>query len=183
MSRFEDRLWSELAFEYGPELARQTRTVELPRRRVSRRAPAVAVAVAAVAALVAVLLTSTGSGPSTTAYAVTEGPGGVVNISIGELTGIEGANEQLESLGVRVRVAEVQAGCSQSGQIVRISSALAFELVTNGQQGVTVQPRLVPRGDTLVLSAKQVGEAIGLSYALYRDPPPTCVGVGESHAG
>lgn len=181
MSKFEDRLWSELVCDYGPELASQRR-VELPAR--SRpRAPMVAVAVALLGALVAVVLATTTGTSTSEAYVVSQSSDGTVTVSINELTGISGANAQLASLGVKVRVAAVEPDCSQVGQIVRIPPALAPDLAVLSGQGVTIQPNLIPQEDTLVLSARQVGQAVALSYGLYQDPPPTCVKAGDGHAG
>lgn len=173
MSKFEDRLWSELVADYGPELARQTR-VQLP-VPARRRAPMVAVAAALIGALLAVVLaTNTTTSPSE-AYLVSQSPDGTVTVSIKELTGIDGANVQLASLRVSIRVAAVEPGCSESGQIVRMPPAIAPDLAGLDKRGVTIMPSLIPQGDTLVLSARQVGQFVALSYGLYRDPPPSCV--------
>lgn len=182
MSRFEDRLWSELVCDYGPELARQAR-IEVPVR--TRRTVVSVVAVAAVlcALAVAVLLLSNTHPSSSEAYAVSQAPDGTVTVSINELTGISGANEQLAGLGVRVRVAAVEADCTQTGQIVRVAPAVISELASFNRQGVTIKPELVPREATLVLSARQVGGIVGLSYGLYSDPAPTCIKAGEIHVG
>jgi hypothetical protein len=184
MSKFEDRLWSELVCDYGPELARQTRA-PIPVRPRVRRAPALAAAAALLSALVVaavIFATRTGTSP-TQAYTVSQGSDGLVSISVNELTGIAGANAQLAGLGVRIRVAAVEQNCSQVGQIVLTPPSLTQELVSLGKRGVTVQPNLIPAEDTLVLSARQIGPIVGLSYGLYRDPPPSCVKEGDSHVG
>lgn len=186
MSKFEDRLWSELVCDYGPELARQGRAQSALRPRVRPRLlqAGLAAAAAAVAALIVaiVLATTTGSSPSQ-AYEVSQGADGSVTVSISELAGIAGANAQLKSLGVNIRVAAVEPGCTQTGQIAKVPPSAMADLAVLGKQGVTIQPRLIPPRATLLLSAKQIGQAIGLSYGVYRDPAPTCVKEGYSHAG
>lgn len=180
MSRFEDRLWSELVLDHGPQLATMTR-VEVPHR--SRRGPAAIGAVALAGTIAAVALTATtGTSPSV-AYAVSQSSDGTVSVTLNELTGVSGANAQLAKLHVKVRVAIVEAGCAAKGQTVLIPPAIVSDLVRPSKQSLTIQPSLIPQGDTLVISARQIGTAVGTSYGFFRDPPPSCVGIGDSHVG
>jgi hypothetical protein len=180
MSKFEDRLWSELVLDHGPQLAAMRR-IEIRRR--SRRGPVAVGAVALAGVLTAVALTATtGTSPSV-AYAVSQSSDGTVSVTLNELTGVSGANTQLAKLHVKVRVATVEAGCTAKGQIVPTPSAIVSNLVRPMRQGVTIQPNLIPAGDTLVISARQLGPAVGMSYGFYRSPAPSCVGVGDSHVG
>jgi hypothetical protein len=180
MSKFEDRLWSELVLDHGPQLAAMTR-IEIPHR--PRRGPAAIGAVALAGTIAAVALTATtGTSPSV-AYAVSQSSDGTVSVTLNEITGVSGANAQLAKLHVKVRVATVEAGCTAKGQIVLIPPATVSNLVRPLKQGVTIQPNLIPAGDTLVISARQIGPAVGMSYGLYRGPAPSCVGVGDSHVG
>jgi hypothetical protein len=180
MSKFEDRLWSELVLDHGPELAAMPR-LELPSR--SRRGPVAIGAVALAGALAAVALTAT-TGPSpSAAYSVSQSSDGSVSISIRELSGVSGANAQLARLGVRVRVATVEAKCSATGQIVPIPPAIVSDLVHHQGPDIVVRPNLIPQGDDLVISARELGQVVGLSYGLYREPAPSCVGQGDSNVG
>ena len=180
MSKFEDRLWSELVLDHGPQLASMTRT-EVPHR--SRRGPAAIGAVAVASAIVAVTLTATtGTSPSV-AYAVSQSSAGSVTVSIREISGVSGANAQLAHLQVPVRVARVEAGCSATTKTVPISPTIVSDLVRYEGQALSIRPDLVPHGDTLVISARPIGTAVGLNYGLFRGPVPSCVGQGDSNVG
>ncbi|HEX3391776.1 MAG TPA: hypothetical protein VHS55_04375 [Solirubrobacteraceae bacterium] len=203
MSRFQERLWDELVCDHATALAYPAGSRDLlpgltiveprgtalgtgalrPGRllRRPRRLVAGLVALAAVVATVSIL-TTTGTTPSA-AYAVTQKPDGALDISINELTGVVGANAQLAKLGVSVRVVPVQAGCTAAGAIAPMAPSLAATVAHIEGEGVTVQPGLVPPGDTLVLAAKQIGAIVGLGYKLYRGTAPACLPPGDSHAG
>jgi len=176
MSRFEDRLWSELVLERGLELAAVTRA-ERPRRL--RTGPVAVGAVVVAGALAAVALTAT-TGPSPSdAYSVSQSFDGTVTVSIKELSGVSGANAELTDLHVRVRVAAVEAGCTATGKTVPIPPAIASDLLRPEKQSVTIEPNLIPEGDILVISAKQLGTGVGMSYGFYRGTAPSCVGLGR----
>ncbi len=181
MSKFEDRLWSELVLDHGPQLAGATR-VEIPHR--SRRGPAAIGAVALAGAVAAVALTATtGTSPSV-AYAVSQSSDGTVSVTLNELIGVAGANQQLAKLHVKVKVAIVEAGCATKGQITLIPPAIVSDLLHPEGQSVRIQPSLIPQSDTLLISARQLASAaVGMSYGFYRSPAPSCVGVGDSHVG
>ena len=193
MSKFEERLWSELVRDHAWALAYPASSPESLRSPPirARRQPllgsrpiSIATGLAALAAAVAAITiaTTTSTTPSV-AYAVTQRPDGTLSVSIDELTGVAGANAQLARLGVSVRVVPVQVGCVASGQMAPIPPSLHEGLAHIEGQGVAVRPDLVPAGDTLVLSARQLGGAVGLGFALYRGAAPACVAPGDSHVG
>jgi hypothetical protein len=204
MSRFQERLWGELVREHATTLAHPART-RYPSRRLSiveprtlplRRQPSArgwlvrqrgklaagVVALAAALAATVSLLATTGTAPSV-AYAVTRSPDGTITISISELKGVDGANEQLVKLGVDVRVLPELADCSSTATTVRIPPELAGKMAHGVRGGIAIQPGLIPPGDTLVIGARQIGWFVGLGYSLYRGVLPTCIRAGESHAG
>lgn len=196
MSEFQERLWSELVRDHAAALSypvgvrdpwRQLPIVE-PRRtpRLSLRAPRpaqLASAFAAIAALVvAVTIATVTNSTSSAAYAVTEHSDGSVTVTLSELAGVTGANEQLAKLEVPVRVAAVRAGCATPTSIVPMTSALAGSIARGDGAGMLTRPDLVPPGETLVLAARQVGADVFYTFALYRGAPPTCVSPGDSHA-
>ncbi len=190
MSNFQQRLWSELVGEHAAALAYpvavRDRLVDLPivepRARLARRWPALVRGrlVAGLAALAAALAAATiaittGTEPSA-AYAVTQGADGTIHVSIDDLTGVSGANAQLEKLGVPVRVVPVSVGCEASGEIVVPPPPPSLgTAVAHAEDGIAVQPSLIPAGETVVLTARQVGSAVYLSYAFYRGAAPACV--------
>jgi hypothetical protein len=100
-----------------------------------------------------------------------------VHVSISELTGVSGANAQLEQLGIPVRVVPVVAGCDASGEIVTPPPPNESS-IAHADVGITVRPDLIPAGETLVLTARPVGSAVYLSYAFYQGPIPACVAAG-----
>jgi hypothetical protein len=180
-----------------PGLAASPRWPALPRRPALHKRPAprlgallrrpgqLAATLAALAATVAVvaILSTTGTTPSA-AYAVTQNPDGTITVTLGELTGVTGANAQLAKLGVRAKVVPVQAGCTARGESLSgIPPSLSMSIAHVQGQGLAIRPDLIPSGDTLVLIAKQVGASVGLSYGLYRGAAPACIAVGEDHAG
>lgn len=197
MSEFKERLWSELVREHAAALAYPA-GVRDPRRRLPivepRRSPRVSLPVlrprqlagafAAVLALaVAVTVASVTSSTSSAAYAVTQHSDGSVTVTIDELTGVAGANAQLEKLGVPVRVATVRAGCPKPTSIVLpLPPSLRGRIAHIEGQGVATSPDLVPAGDTLVLSAYQTGAGVFLTSSLYRGTAPTCVSPGDGYA-
>jgi hypothetical protein len=149
-----------------------------------RRPGRLAATLAALAATVGVvaILSTTGTTPSA-AYAVTQNPDGTITVTIDELTGVSGANSQLASLAVKVRVVTVKAGCPAPTGIVPTPPSLAARIAHAQGQGLAVRPDLVPAGETLLLTAREAGPAVDLSYSLYRGAVPGCIGTGEDHAG
>ncbi|HEX5308263.1 MAG TPA: hypothetical protein VFW38_04210 [Solirubrobacteraceae bacterium] len=195
MSEFQERLWSELVRDHAAALAcpagvgdpwpqlpilerRRTRLLSLPALRPRHLAGAVA---AALTLAIAVTVATVTSSPSSAAYAVTRHPDGTVTVSLSEMIGVSGADEQLEKLGVPVRVVPIRAGCPVPTGIVPMPPSLWSKLSHGERQGILIQPNLIPAGETLVLTARQVGPFVGLTTALYKGSPPTCVSPGVSH--
>lgn len=188
MSDFQARLWSELVRDHAPALAYPVAAGErrgplaiaeprptVPRRRSTALRGRLAAALAALAVAVAVvtITTTTGTAPSA-AYAVTRSADGTVHVSISDLTGVSGANAQLEELGVPVRVVPVLAACREAGDIITPTPLIGLA-VAHAEAGIAIRPALIPAGETLVLTARQVEAAVYLSYAFYRGPIPSCV--------
>ena len=192
MSSFQERLLRELVTEHAAQLA-QPPVASARRRR--RRLPLAAAASAACAGAIALLL-GPGGGGTTPAYAVTVGSGGAVTITISELAGVVGADQQLQKLGVRAVVAEVRQGCSEEGERVPFgdyASQLSRIVQRNapadaGSGGSwTVSPSEIPAGDTLsiVVTSYEGGSQghSGLNVALYRGAAPACEPPSEISAG
>jgi hypothetical protein len=203
MSRFQERLWDELVHEHAAALAYPSGSRDLvPRLTIVEPRPAarlqtgalrshglslrprrLVAGLAGLAAIVATIsiLTTTGTTPSA-AYAVTQNADGTISVSIDELTGVAGANEQLARLNVSARVVPIQTDCSARGEPVPIPTSLAAKIAHAQGQGLAIRPDLVPPGETLVLTARQAGAIVGLGYGLYRGTVPACIGLGEDHA-
>lgn len=197
MSEFQERLWSQLVSDHAASLAYPIGTryplpalpIVEPRRRPRLALPAlrprrIAAGLTALAMVLAVamLLATSGTAPSA-AYAVMRNPDGSIGVSIAELTGVAGANAQLARLGASVAVVPVLADCPSSGTPTPIPPSLAGRIAHIEGQGVTVQPGLVPAGDTLVLGARELSGFVGLGYRLYRGAAPPCLPTGDSDVG
>ncbi len=184
MSKFEDRLWSELVREHGAELAGG----EAPlRRRRLRGAPLAAGGLLFIGALGAAALILTASGGPQAAFAVTENPDGSVTLTIDEIIGVSAANAELAKLGVRVRVRRVERGCTAVGvpdgsHRAQVMKTVQMSKLANGFAHIEwiINPRAIPPGDTLGLSAQRVQHgsvhAAATGIELYRGPAPVCVG-------
>jgi hypothetical protein len=183
MPRFEDRLWGELADRHGALLAEMPPlglAAARPQRR-TLRAPAAALALALCVAAIALVFSLTPGG-GTPAYAVTQNPDGTVTVTIDELTGVRGANERLVALGVPVRTAPVQAGCTtHAGEYtpVPLLTLPRRPYEYEGRPGastVKIDPRSIPAGDTLLLSAREIEPGVvTLGLAVYKGAAPQCL--------
>lgn len=188
MSRFEDRLWGELVEHHGALLAQPPALTLTPPARLrpsslTRRRP-LAVAGAALAAVAAavVIALSSGGGPAP-AYAVTQNPDGTVTVTVRELTATPALESVLVSMGLPVRAAPVEAACrTRPGQYRQAPLPLAGQEPlytpshTGGVTSVTIDPRRIPDGDTLLLGVREAGpNAIVLEIALYRGATPPCL--------
>jgi hypothetical protein len=193
MSSFQERLWSELVNDHALALSRP-RGWETSRRSpaiVERRRPSLpamprwrsvrlaASAAALASAVTAVLITTGASTPPSSAYAVTVTPQGTIEVTIDEMTGVSGANADLAKLGVPVKVVPVLPGCPL-GKAILIPLSIEGKVVHGEGRGLAIQPNLIPPGDTLVISARWLGNSgvAGLTSALYDKDVPSCVRPG-----
>ncbi|HEY3686019.1 MAG TPA: hypothetical protein VGL93_23515 [Streptosporangiaceae bacterium] len=103
MSRFTDRLWSDLVREHGGTLAHTERPerARVPRPRVLAGGT---LALAGGGAVLALVLSATAGPP---AYAVTRHHDGSVSVQINRRSGVDDANRELAAMGVRERVMAV----------------------------------------------------------------------------
>jgi len=179
MTSFEDRLWGELSSEYATELALGGPSA--PRGR--GRLVTFAVAAAVVAAVAVAITVGFKVGSSTPAYAVTQNSNGTVTVAIRELVGIKDANAKLAALGVRARVAAVEAGCTANQHAfdpIRIPIKLVGTMLSIGPGSssapLTITPSVIPTGDTLLITANQIAPTTAtLAVRLYRGATPPCV--------
>jgi hypothetical protein len=175
MPSFEDRLWSELAREHGELLA-----LDGPRRPApslgSRRALLAVLSTVLLAAVIVASLTLISSTGTTPAYAVSVNRDGSVRVTLLSVLGVQGANETLAKLGVRARVAQIQATCTQTGEKDLARANQLLQLLVEPQKRGGRQPSIaeklrrtggafsgidliihanaIPRGDTLLITAQ-----------------------------
>jgi hypothetical protein len=206
MARIEDALWTHLVGE--PEAGRALAVRQPPpRRRSAQRAPLAVASLLLLAALATAALTLTAGTSTTPAYAVTVNANGSITVTLNEVIGVGAANEALARLGVRARIAEIEPGCTQTGE-----KALPPGTYSHEQQELMVEPRKVgeglagldwvihpnaiPAGDTLLITAELANGgrpvaahdgkavfAVGSSIGLYRGAAPTCQPPGTFYPG
>ncbi|NUT48177.1 MAG: hypothetical protein HOV94_12835, partial [Saccharothrix sp.] len=150
------------------------------RRHGVRRAVGIggtALGVAGVIALTSAVLTG-----GTPAYAVSKDADGVVTVSITDLTGVTGANEELRRLGVRAVAVPMRDGCvdladlpvDPDSQGTGITSTVStVDGVDSGS--VTFEADSIPEGDTLLLAASQSPTSLSLAAAMIKGDAPECV--------
>lgn len=184
MSKIEDRLWTDLMREPGANLTLAIRQPSITRRS-SRASLAACGALGLIAAIVAVLLLTTGT-RTTPAYAVTVNGDGSVALTINELIGVSGANEQLAELGIPVVVAKIEAECVATGQVVEAPSAnqniVEVKKVGDGLAGLRwiIHPNEIPAGDSVQVTTRYANDgrpgSVGVagSWAVFRGDAPDC---------
>jgi hypothetical protein len=196
MSYFEDQLWSELVLAHS---AMTAEPLSATQQRRARRAPFAAVgAVALVGAAVAAIL-SISAGPSApAAFGITQQANGAVTLTLNEILGVTAANQELAALGIRARLAKVEAGCRATGELITPTSyghQRQEEMVETqrsngtGLNGLvwTIRPSAIPQGDTLLITAEVISgsplPALASTVSLYRGTAPSCQSPGETYKG
>jgi len=177
MTSFEDRLWAELAEEHATELALRN-----PPPPIRRRWRLPFVAALALLGVVLVTIASLTASPGTQAFAVTRHPDGTITVTIKELVGIREANDQLAALGVNARAAGVEASCTTDMSqftSVPIPPQIGGRLASYAHAesaSVTITPSVIPGGDTLLLTARQIApDIVALNLQLFRGAVPSCI--------
>ena len=175
MDRFGRELERAIARELGPD----TPTPARPTRRARLRVLAGTVLSIAGAGIALALLLSATS--STAAFAVTKNHDGSVTVSIHQLAaGVQGANQKLAALGIRVRAVPVAAACAQSmlgdRMILRPSTTATQLRVAAGLTQARIDPTRIPAGKALVLAAWRDGRVVHVAPArLVRGATPVCL--------
>ena len=207
MSVLEDTLWAHLTEHSEADKALVVHQPPAERHR-SRWAPLAIGAVSVTGVTLALALGLTGSTNTTSAYAVTVNPDGSVSVTLTEVLGVSGANEALARLGVRARIAQVEAGCTQTGDRVRLAPGAAAheqqeQIVEPQKDGeglaginMIIHPDAIPTGDTALITAQLAdsGRPVATSHGkpvsaaswtvgLYRGAPPTCQPPGTFYPG
>lgn len=182
MAKFEDQLFEDLMRSHGAELDTVPDRAATGRRGIGRTVGigGTVLGVAGVIALTGTLL----PGGAPAAYAVTKGADGVVRVSITDLTGVTGANEELRRLGVRAVAVPMRDGCVDLRSLPvdtdRFDTGLnsTLEEVDGLSTGtLSFDADGIPEGDTLLLAAAQSPTSVSLAAALIVGPAPDCVSV------
>lgn len=181
MTKFADELFDDLMQQHGADLA----TVARPARRTVPRPVWLAAGVVGMAGAVTAGVAIAGGG--TPAYAVTANNDGTVTISLNQLNAVNDANGALHKLGDPVVIVPVHAGCVSidslpvglplKGQHTSVfTQTQGHSSGKGGVEGIIrVQVHGVPAGDTVLVAAKQSGNAIEMATRLITGTPPRCV--------
>lgn len=160
--------------EHGDELATAHRPVAA-RRGAGRR---VLVAAGSVGLAGAVVLGVNTIGAGSPAYAVTRGSDGTITVSLRDISGVKGANEELRKLGVPAVAVPMSRDCDT--QVVpddraRGQGPVTGSSGTGGSGSVTFDADSIPAGDTMVLAAQVSDRQVSLAATVVRGPAPACV--------
>jgi hypothetical protein len=179
MTKFTDQLFTDLMHEHSAtleatRLPAATRGHSAVKRGAWLAGGAGTLAVGITAALAAT------SGGGAAAYAVTPHPDGTVTVGISKPSGIAGANTTLTTLGDRVVVVPVRAGCPSLGSLPAPVDPGKGQVMVSGvaksaDGSITVDAHGVPQGDVLVLAVEDTGHGISMGASLTRAPAPSCV--------
>jgi hypothetical protein len=194
MTTFDDRLLAYLMREHGDLLdAPEDEALDPPpgsvsahrRWRPASRLPVQAgLALAGAAAVFA--LTSLGSSDKV-AYAVTKNSDGTVMITLREILGVSGINQELADLGVRAKAYQMDPTCGSVATEVDWTQLFPDIVPKNGPSlsgepaSVTIAPAAIPPDTTLILAAREATASgdtgIIVRLMLVDGPPPPCVGM------
>jgi hypothetical protein len=176
MTKFSDQLYTDLMREHAETLRRTELPAATRGHLTGKRAAVMAGGAGTLAVGITASLAVFG-GSGSAAYAVTPHSDGTVTVGISKLSGIAGANTTLTSLGDRVVIVPVKAGCpsleslpAPAAQAGRIS--VSGSVTSNGT--MTVDAHGVPKGDLMVLAVEDTGHGIAMAARLTTGPAPSC---------
>ncbi len=187
MTRFKERLWRELVRDHGAELASISQPARRGRAARPRLLAGTTAALAGAGAAVALVLGAASTSP---AFAVSNNHDGTVSVVVTQLGAIHGLNARLATLGYRARFVQVMGGCAVPSQVavdlLRLRHThVAAVTVDQGSVHARFDPRKIPAGQTLVVSAWRAGHQIrvtaghvlpGAAPACLPGPPPLRLG-------
>ncbi len=122
------------------------------------------------------------------AFAVTNNEDGTLTITLQEISGVGGLNEQLAALGVRARAYRMDPSCPSVPMDVSWDQLYPEIVPKNGPTAagetpsVTIAPHMIPNDKTLLLIARGFSPRVGADpilqvlIMLIRGCAPACVG-------
>lgn len=189
MTRFADQLYDDLMRDHGPALA-DTRPPAARRPLASRRVVLAAGTGGLAVAATAGSLVAVGGSP---AYALTTNQDGSISLAVYQEPGIAQANAELQSIGARVVVVPVRAGCPSISTVRKPTVPVQGKLRVQGSVGrdgkVTVHADGVPRGDVILVATEVSGKLRQTASVVTSQPTPSCVSLptpptsGTGHSG
>jgi hypothetical protein len=174
MSRFKDRLWSDLVRAHGAELSQLSRPRARSRRR-PRMLAGTGVGLSAAGTAAALLVGAAGTSP---AFAVTKNNDGSVTVEIGRIAAIPGANAKLRALGYRAQVVQMRAACAPGHRGWTIQGLPKAGQV-RGPANARFDPGQIPAGKVVVIPAWRRGRRIEIRPPrLIPGQVPPCLPLG-----
>ncbi len=168
MSRFKDRLWSDLVRVHGSDLSKLSRPEPKSRPR-PRVLAGTGLGLVAAGSAAAILIGTAGTTP---AFAVTKNNDGSVTVWVARPAGIPQANARLAALGYRARLVQITAACGAPAALARsVHGPPPIPLPPRQVRGGEVRwaavpaqarfdPRQIPAGRLLVIPASRSGQTI-----------------------
>jgi hypothetical protein len=183
MTKFADDLYDDLIDQHGAALTAVSPPATPRRHLASHRVALTAGAGGLAVAATAGSLVAVGGSP---AYALTTNHDGSISLAVYQEPGIAQANAKLKSIGARVVVVPVRAGCPSIMSIRKPAVPLKGELrvrgAVNRTGSVTVDAQGVPRGDILVVGTETGPYRLTVAQ-LTSAPAPSCVSLPTPPTG
>src|ERR1700753_1631657 len=184
MTKFADDLYDDLIDQHGAALTAISPPTASQRHPAARRAVLAASAGGlAVAATAGSLVALSGS----PAYALTTNHDGSISLAVYQEPGIAQANAKLKSIGARVIVVPVRAGCPSISSVRKPTVPVRGRLRVQGSVGrdgkVTVQAAGVPRGDVILVATETSGQLRESASVVTSQPTPGCVSLPTPPTG
>jgi hypothetical protein len=176
MTKFADDLYDDLIDQHGAALTAISPPANPRRHLASRRVVLAASAGGLAVAATAGSLVAVGGSP---AYALTTNHDGSISLAVYQQPGIAQANAKLKSIGARVVVVPVRAGCPSISSVRKPAVPVRGKLRVQGSVGrdgqVTVQAEGVPRGDVILVATQTSGKLRETASVVTLRPTPSCV--------
>jgi hypothetical protein len=144
--------------------------------RGPRASALAAVGAAIAAAAIAAFVVGVRSTPP--AYAVTQNSDGTVTITLRDLSGLDALNARLAALGVPVHALLADPSCTVTTPRLEWNALYPQIVPYNGPAPeFTIQPSVIPPGDTLLLAVAPAPNGFGPTarLMLIAGPVPSCI--------
>ena len=184
MTKFADDLYDDLIDQHGAALTAISPPTASRRHLASRRVVLAAGTGGLGVAATAGSLVAVGGSP---AYALTTNHDGSISLAVYKDQGIAQANAKLKSIGARVVVVPVRAGCRGISTVRKPAVPVTGKVQVQGSVGrdgkVTVHAEGVPRGDVILVATETSGKLRETASVITSEPTPSCASLPTPPAG